>query len=134
MVAMIVSIYDIQFYRIMTKIFDMNLLEGATASTTERMFNSVNDLFSKHNIPWDYCMAIGLDNTTANIREHNSIKSRVTEKKMTIPSLLGVHATFYITHLQTLVMHLTKPLNLTYLVIVLIYIAGLRNKANRVHF
>ena len=80
MVAMIVCIYDIQFRRIMTKIFDMNLLEGVTASTTERMFNSVDDLFSKHNIPWDYCMAVGLDNTTANIREHNSIKSCAREK------------------------------------------------------
>ena len=51
MVAMIVCIYDNQFRRIMTKIFDMNSLEGVTASTTERMFNSFDDLFSKHNIP-----------------------------------------------------------------------------------
>ena len=112
-------IYDIQFSRIMTKFFDMKLLERVTASLAESMFSSVDDLFSKHSIPWDYCMAIGLDNANANIGEHNSIKSRAREK-MTISSLLGVHATFYIMHLQKLVMHLTKPLGLTYSIIVLI--------------
>ena len=75
-----VRIYDIQFSQIVSKFFDMSLLEGVSASTVDSMFNSTDDLFSKHNISWDYCMAIGLDNTNANIGEHNSIKSSAWEK------------------------------------------------------
>ena len=75
-----ICIYDTQFSRIMTKFFEMSLLEGVTASTIKSIFNSVDTLFSRHGIPWDYRMAIGLDNTNANIGEHNSIKSRTREK------------------------------------------------------
>lgn len=65
----------------MTKFFGMNLLEGLTASTTKSMLNSADNLISKHNISWDYCRAIGLYNTNANIGEHNSNKSRARQKK-----------------------------------------------------
>lgn len=112
-----VHIYDIQSSRIMTKFFGMNLLEGLTASTTKSMLNSVDDLISKHNISWDYCMVIGLYTTFQ--------QNLVPEKKMTILSLLGIHAIFYITHLQKMVMHLTKPLGLRCPIIALIYITDL---------
>ena len=46
-----VRIYDIQFSQIMTKFFDMKLLEGVTASLAKSMFSSVDNPFSKHNIP-----------------------------------------------------------------------------------
>lgn len=65
----------------MTKFLDMNLLEGRDASTADVMFESVDSLLTKNDIRWDYCMAIGLDNTNANIGEHNSIKTRAKEKK-----------------------------------------------------
>ena len=44
------------------------------------MFESVDNLLTKNDIRWDYCMAIGLDNTNVNIGEHNSIKTRAKEK------------------------------------------------------
>lgn len=50
----------------MTKFLDMNLLEGRDASTADVMFESVDSLLTKNDIRWDYCMAIGLDNTNVN--------------------------------------------------------------------
>ena len=79
-----VRIFDINFSRVMTKFFDINLLTGREASTAETMFNSVNAQLTKHGIPWDYCIGIGLDNTNANIGEHNSIKSRARNKNKNI--------------------------------------------------
>ena len=75
-----VRIFDETFNRIMTKFLDMNLLEGRDASTADAMFESVDNVLTKHDIRWDHCMAIGLDNTNVNIGEHNSIQSRAKEK------------------------------------------------------
>ena len=65
----------------MTKFLDINLLEGRDACTADAMFQSVNELLERNNLDWDYCVAIGLDNTNVNIGDHNSIKSRAKEKK-----------------------------------------------------
>ena len=47
----------------------MNLLEGSTTSTTGSIFASVAKQFNDHKLSWDYCIAIGLDNTNQNIGE-----------------------------------------------------------------
>ena len=70
-----VRIFDVNFNRMTTRFFDMNLLEGTDASTAASMFDSVNNLFERYNIQWDHCMGIGLDNRNAKIGERNSIKS-----------------------------------------------------------
>ena len=49
-----VRIFDVNFNRIMTKFFDMNLLEWADVSTAASLFDSVNNLFERHNIQWDH--------------------------------------------------------------------------------
>ncbi len=76
-----VRIYDVNFGRVLTKFLDMNLLEGREASTADAMFQSVDELLERNSIDWDFCVAIGLDNTNVNIGDHNSIKSRAKEKK-----------------------------------------------------
>ena len=53
----------------------MNLMEGRDASTAAEMFLSVDKLFIKHGISWDFVTALGVDNTNANIGEHNFLKS-----------------------------------------------------------
>ena len=68
----------------MTKFFDMNLIDGADASTAEAIFQSVDNQLNNHDINWDYCLAIGLDNRNVNIGDHNSIKSRAKEKNGSI--------------------------------------------------
>ena len=68
----------------MKKNFDMNLMEGPDASTAAEMFSSVDKLFRKYGISWDFITALGIDNTNANIGEHNSVKSRAIEKSHNI--------------------------------------------------
>ena len=60
----------------MTKFFDMNMFEGTDASTAEHMFSSIENQLRKNELSWDMVTSIGLDNTNANIGDHNSIKSR----------------------------------------------------------
>ena len=60
--------------------FDMNLVEGRDASTAAEMFSSVDKLFIKRDISWDFITALGVDNTNANIGEHSSLKSKALEK------------------------------------------------------
>ena len=79
-----VCIFDINHQRIMKKIFDMNLMKGWDASTAAEMFPSVDKLFIKYDISWDFITGLGIDNTNANIGEHNSVKSRAIEKNHNI--------------------------------------------------
>ena len=58
----------------------MSLIDGTDVATAEAMFQSVDNQLNNHDISWDYCLAIGLDNTNVNIGDHNSIKSKAKEK------------------------------------------------------
>ena len=133
MFPVIACIYDIQFSQIMAKFFDMNLLESVTASMAESICNSVDNLFSKHNIPWKYCMAIGLDNTNANIGEHNSIKSRAREKN---DNIVISGCPCHILHVSSKAgdaFNKTTGFDISN-IIVFINITGLINQANREAF
>ena len=79
-----IRIFDVNFNRVMTKFFDMNMLEGRSSSTAEFMFDSIDQQLAKNGLSWDMVSGIGLDNTNANIGEHNSIKSRVLQKNSEI--------------------------------------------------
>ena len=68
----------------MTKLSDMNLMKGRDAFTAAEMFSKINKIFIKHGIFWDFVTAFGVDNTNANIGEHNSLKSRALEKNLNI--------------------------------------------------
>ena len=76
MLPVTVRIFDINFGRVMTKFFDMNLLSG----TTEVMFDSIDVQFMKHGVSWENVSDLCVDNTNANIRNRNSLKTRVLRK------------------------------------------------------
>ena len=79
-----VRVFVVNFNRVMTKLFDMNLIDRTDVSTAEAVFQRVDNQLNNHDISWDYCLAIGLDNTNVNIGDHNSIKSRAKEKNANI--------------------------------------------------
>ena len=68
----------------MTKSFDMNMLEGRDASAAESMYSSINQQLPSNDLSWGMVSVLGLDNTNANIGDHNSIKSRALEKNLEI--------------------------------------------------
>ena len=53
-----VRILDINYSRVMTKFFDLNLKEGGSASTAAAMFSSVDKQFENFPVPWEYCLAL----------------------------------------------------------------------------
>ena len=77
-------VFDVNFNRVMTKFFDMNLIGSTDAPTAEVMFQSVDNQLNNLDINWDYCIAICLGNTNAIIEDHNSIKSGAKEKNGSI--------------------------------------------------
>ena len=77
-------IFDINHQGIMKKNSNINLMEKQDASTAAEMFSSVDTIFVKHGISWDFVAALGVDNTNANIGERNSLKSRALEKNHNI--------------------------------------------------
>ena len=46
----------------------------------EHMFTSIENQLRKNELSWDMVTSIGLDNTNANIGNHNTIKSRALER------------------------------------------------------
>ena len=47
---------------------------GEHCSTPESLFNAIDNAFNSHEISWEQCVSIGLDNTNVNVRVKNSIK------------------------------------------------------------
>ena len=79
-----VRIFDIDYSRIMTKFFEMTLIAGANASPAAAMISSGDKQLKTIQIPWEYCLAIGVDNKNTNIGDHKSIKSCILQKNSTI--------------------------------------------------
>ena len=49
-----VRVFDVSFNTVMTKFFDMNLIDGTDVSTAEAMFQSVDNQLKNHDISWDF--------------------------------------------------------------------------------
>lgn len=58
-----------------TQFLDMCMSSNATA---EGIFSKMQEALDKHEIPWNNCVGISLDNTSVNMGCHNSIRTRVT--------------------------------------------------------
>ena len=65
-----------------TRIFDSDhgavttqFLDMCMSSTAEGIFSKMQEALSMHEIPWDNCVGIGLDNTSVNLGGTNSIKT-----------------------------------------------------------
>ena len=49
----------------------------SSSFTAEVILSKIQEALSKHEIPWNNCIGIGLDNTSVNMGFINSIKTRV---------------------------------------------------------
>ena len=70
----------VNFGRVMTKFFDMNLQSGCGSCTAEVMFDSTHAQFTKHGVSGKNVSGLDIDNTHANIGNLNSFKTRVLMK------------------------------------------------------
>ena len=92
-----VRVFDVNFNRVMTKFFDMNLIDGTDASTAETMFQSVDNQLNNHDISWDYCLAIGLDNTNVILRITIPLNLELRKRTEVLPWLVAP-VIYYIMH------------------------------------
>ena len=70
-----IRIYDDSRGIVHTQFLDMCMSSDATA---EGIFSKMQEALEKHEIPWNNCVGISLDNTSVNMGCHNSIRTRVT--------------------------------------------------------
>lgn len=72
-----VRIYDVNLGKVKTSFLDMCMSSGGTA---EELFTAIDDCLSSLKVPWENCVAVGVDNTNVNVGKHNSIMTRVKAK------------------------------------------------------
>ena len=82
----IIHTFDVTFNSIMA----FNMLVGRDASTAEFMFASIDQQLVENDLSWDMLSAIGLENTNANIGEHNSIDQQLVKNDLSWDMLSAI--------------------------------------------
>ncbi|XP_032232397.2 uncharacterized protein LOC5507745 [Nematostella vectensis] len=72
-----VRIYDSQLQRVKTSFLDICMTSGGTA---EDIFASIDGCLTSLDIPWQNCVAFGVDNASVNVGKRNSIMTRGQSK------------------------------------------------------
>ena len=75
-----VRIFDVKRGRVATQLLDMCLTSGWDGGTAA-IFEKIDEKMTENEILWINCVEFGVDNASVNIGKHNSIKTRVLEKK-----------------------------------------------------
>ena len=70
-------IFDINRGMVCTQFLDMCM---SSSSTAEGIFAKMQGVMQKHQISWDNCVGVGVDNTSVNMGCNNSIKTRVLQQ------------------------------------------------------
>ena len=79
-----VRIYDVNESKVVTRFLDMCTTSDSTA---EGIYTVVDHTLSQLLVssnPWQLCTAVGVDNTSVNIRVRNSIKTRVQKRNPSV--------------------------------------------------
>ncbi|CAB4030187.1 methyltransferase 15 [Paramuricea clavata] len=76
-----VRIFYVNRGNVYTQFLDMCM---SSSSTAEGIFSKMEDAFTTHDVSWNNCVGLGVDNTSVNMGCRNSIKTRVLEKNPAI--------------------------------------------------
>ena len=66
-----VRIFDDCRKRVNTRFLDMCMTSGINAATAPVIFEKMNAILNFHDISWENCIALSVDNTSVNIVRHN---------------------------------------------------------------
>lgn len=75
------------------KFLDLCLTKGTDAPKPKEIFDAIQKTLDRYEIPWDNCIAFGVDNINSNIGAKNSIKVTVVN-----PSVYFVSCPCHIIH------------------------------------
>ena len=76
-----VRVFNINTHKVEGRFLDMC---STTASTAQAIYDKMNEVLNKHDIPWANCVGMSVDNTSVNVGKHNSIKTRVEDANDTV--------------------------------------------------
>ena len=94
-----VRIFDINLGKVKTSLLDMCVSKGGTA---EELLTTIDNCMSAFGIPWDNCVAVGVDNTSVNLEKITLSRQEFT-KKTTLYTSMVVRVILCITQLPQLV-------------------------------
>ncbi|MGH0117576.1 UNVERIFIED_CONTAM: hypothetical protein FKN15_005078 [Acipenser sinensis] len=77
-----VKLFDID--RVEHMFLDMCITTGTNAATAETIFEKMDSVLKKDNIPWQNCVGLSVDNANVNMGVCNSIKSRILSINPTV--------------------------------------------------
>ena len=63
--------------RVVTLFIDMCCTTGPTGGQAASIFNKIDEVLKTHEVPWGNCVGFSVDNTSTNLDERNSVKTRV---------------------------------------------------------
>lgn len=101
-----VRIFDINLGKVKTSLLDMCVSKGGTA---EEFFTTIDNCMPSFGIPWDKCVAVGVDNTSMNMGKITLSRQEFWNETALFTSMV-VHVTLCITQLPQLVQR--SPLQL----------------------
>ena len=74
-----VKLFDINASRAVTRFLDMGVTQGVDAAKASTIFEAIDKVMTDNSIHWKNCIAFSVDNTSSNLGQFNSIKTRVLE-------------------------------------------------------
>ncbi|KAK6466623.1 hypothetical protein HHUSO_G36086, partial [Huso huso] len=77
-----VKLFDVD--RVEHMFLDMCITTGTNAATAETIFEKMDSVLRKDNIPWQNCVGLSVDNANVNMGVCNSIKSRILSINLTV--------------------------------------------------
>ncbi|MGH0136406.1 UNVERIFIED_CONTAM: hypothetical protein FKN15_061053 [Acipenser sinensis] len=77
-----VKLFDVD--RVKHMFLDMCITTGTNAATAETIFEKMDSVLKKDNIPWQNCVGLSVDNANVNMGVCNSIKSRILSINPTV--------------------------------------------------
>ena len=78
---LLVRVFDINEGKVVSQLLNMCTCKKNDA---ESLFGLIDDALKKEDVNWNNRVAIGMDNTSVNMGNHNSIKTRVLEKNWSV--------------------------------------------------
>lgn len=75
-----IQIYNVNNNRVETQLLDMCVSKGVSSATAAAIFDKIDEKITGFEITWTNCIAFGVDNTSVNLGNTNSIKTRAHKK------------------------------------------------------
>ncbi|MGH0136804.1 UNVERIFIED_CONTAM: hypothetical protein FKN15_013321 [Acipenser sinensis] len=80
--SLTLKLFDVD--RVEHMFLDMCITTGTNAATAETIFEKMDSVLKKDNIPWQNCVGLSVDNANVNMGVCNSIKSRILSINPTV--------------------------------------------------